>query len=201
MCSDCLVYNITLDTRVMGFTIVALQNGIRCQSQLPVDVITEINKVINQNQLLCEELAIKHCRLQHQLNSKLGIEDGKQLRFYRRRDLRFLFESAKDILWHYWRSSNNKDPDFDMLLSAQKYVKASLEGFVECVLESFASGSPPLDYTTISTSSFSSLTTQESIEPDAKERVSVNDSCYGSIELQLLVPAVTFSGIVTYHLI
>lgn len=165
-----------------------LQNGIRCQTMLPIEIVTEVNKVINQNQLTCEIAAIKHRRLQHRLNSKFGT-DGKQLRFYRRRDLRFIFQSAEDIVWYYWKTLENEVPHFEILLAAQNYVKASLEALVDCVTNLHA-GPPSLTKSTSSTSSESNET--------AKGRVSVNDS-YDSIELQFFIPAVSFSDTVTCH--
>lgn len=181
----------------MPSTIIVLQNGVHCQTKLPLDVITEINKTINENQTLCETLAIKHCKLQHRLNCKLGSE-GKQLRFYRRRDLRHLFQSAEDILWHHWRSLTNEDPDFEQLMSAQKYVKALLESFVDCVLQTSELDSQGTD-STLSCTSSSSSSSSDSFEP-SKERVSVNES-YDGIELELFVPSVAFSDTVTYHIV
>lgn len=175
-------------------TIVVLQNGARCQTPLPLDVITDINTVINQNQLICEELAIKHCRLQDKLR-KLD-SDSKQLRFYRRRDLRYLFESAKDILWHYWRTESDEDPDFGALVSVQNYVKASLESFVDCVMQASEVGSQGTCSTSCTSSSSSS--SSDYFHSSTKERVSVNDN-YDSIELELFIPAVAFSETVTYH--
>lgn len=182
----------------MASTIIVLQNGVHCQTKLPLEVITEINKTINENQVLCEALAIKHCRLQHQLNCKLGSE-GKQLRFYRRRDLRYLFQSAEDILWHHWRSLTNEDPDFDLILSAQKYVKALLESFVDCVMQASELGSQGTDSTSSCTSTSSSSSSLDSFEL-SKERVCINES-YDGIELELFVPSVAFSDVVTYHMV
>lgn len=174
----------------MMSSIVVLQNGIRCQTMLPIEVVTEVNKVINQNQFSCELSAIKHCRLQNRLNSKFGT-GGKQLRFYRRRDLRFIFQSAEDIVWHYWKTLNNYVPHFDMLLAAQNYVKASLEAFIDCATKLYYARPPSLALSTSSTSS-------DSNGLAAKGRVTVNDS-YDNIELELFNPAVVFSDTVTYH--
>lgn len=190
-----IIGNITKQEVMNQTTIVVLQNGSLCQTQLPLDVITEINKLINQNQLTCEALAVKHCKLQHRLNCKLGPE-GKQLRFYRRRDLRYLFEYVEDIIWHHWKSLNHEDPDFEMLLIAQKYVKASLEAFIDCVSQSSSVESLAIDGTCSTASTSSSSYIVDSF--DAKERVSVNDS-YDSIELELFVPTVAFSDSITYH--
>ena len=181
----------------MASIVVVLRNGARYETKLPLDVVTEINTVVNQNQLICEALAIRHCRIQQRLDYKLRSE-GKQLRFYRRRDLRYIFQFAEDILWDYWRSESKQDPDFEALLLVQEYVKASLESFVDCVLQSSDLGSQGTDSTSSYTSSTSS-SSSDSIEY-LKERVSV-DSYDDGIELQLFVPAVTFSDTVECHFI
>lgn len=212
----CTLCEVTLDSNIIGCIIflqaavqnkfgletmasivVVLQNGVRYQTKLPLDVVTEINTVVNQNQLICEVLALRHCQIQQRLDCKLRSE-GKQLRFYRRRDLRYIFQFAEDILWDYWRSESKQDPDFEALLLVQEYVKASLESFVDCVLQSSDLGSQGTDSTSSCTSSTSS-SGSDSIEY-LKERVSV-DSYDDGIELQLFVPAVTFSDTVECHFI
>jgi hypothetical protein len=163
-----------------------LQKNRVLTTRLPWDVITDINTIVNQNQLLIEMLALKHCRLQSRLNSKLGSVQ-KQLYFYRRRDLRYLFLSAADIL-----SFHFEDQDFETTISVQEYVKALLEGFVDCMMHL-----PHMQVDERCLETSGSIRSSQSV---SKERLSINDS-NGSIEvhLQVVVPTVAFSDKVQYH--
>lgn len=178
-----------------------LQKNRLLTTRVPLDVITEVNTIVNQNQLHIEMLALKHCRLQSRLNCKLGSEQ-KQLHFYRRRDLRYLFLSAGDILSHHC-----EDQDFEMTITVQEYVKTLLEAFVDCLMDvphiridgrSLERNSTCCTSTTCSASfsSSSSITSQTT----TKERLSVNDS-NESIEVQLEVFArtVVFSDKVQHY--
>ncbi|KAL7476722.1 hypothetical protein ACHAW6_002563 [Cyclotella cf. meneghiniana] len=169
--------------------------------QIPLDVITEINTVVNENQLHIEMLAVKHCRLQNRVNCKSGLEQ-KQLHFYRRRDLRYLFLLAEDIL-----SQHCEERDIELTITVQNYVKTLLEEYVDCVMHSplmRIDGDSLENDSTCCTSitGSASICSSSSIasQTGTKERLSVND-CNDGIEVQIevFVPAVEFSDFVEHH--
>eukprot|EP00804_Cyclotella_cryptica_P028993 CCRYP_012410-RA/>CCRYP_012410-RA protein AED:0.46 eAED:0.46 QI:0/-1/0/1/-1/1/1/0/170 len=140
-------------------------------------------------------MALKHCRLQNLLGCKLGSEQ-EQLHFSRRRDLRYIFVLAEDIL-----SQHCLEQNFEMTITVRKYVKTLLEGYVDCVMHSphieIDEDSLERDSTCCtSTTSSASFCSSSSITSQAatKERLSVRSDSNDCIEVQLevFVPAVVF---------
>ena len=176
---------------------------------LPGDIISEINTLVNQNQLYIEMLALKHCELQRRLNCTIGYEN-KPLQFSRRRDLRFMFECGEQILAHYMEKeyqhySQTLAIDRRMSISVKHYVVNLLETFVESALShsdidegSIISECPSAAMSI--TSSISSRSSTSSIRSSSSSRSSLRerDAVYDSehcveVQLEHFVPSVSFS--------
>lgn len=173
--------------------------------RLPGIIVSEINTLVNQNQKYIELLALRHCEIQRRFDTTRG-PDRKILHFYRRRDLRFMFECGDKMLEHYMmRDYQYLLPalaDHRMSLSVKKYIRDLLESFVE-----YLSSYQGMSYESRSTA-FKSLcsvddmsvaTSSSSRSSSSRERDVVYNS-NGSIEVQreVFAPSVTFSDSVEF---